>query len=331
MTDPGGSQTIRRRAVSIPAMLGTTIVAVFGLPWIVALAIAADVARRRSRLPMLRSYLFVLQYLVNDSVEIIAAPVFWMLAGFGRRLDGPASIRRHERLQAWSVRLLAKRAEQLLGLRIELSTGAENLEEGPLIVLSRHVSVVDASLPGLICQRAGLSVRGVVMAEMLADPGFDLIYQRTGSVFIARDEGPTARTQVEAMARQGSDQTAYVIFPEGRLATPSQRQRSLSRLAERAPERAGRLAGLEHLLPPRPGGVLALLDAVPDADVILLDHRGLERFPRIGQILASAPVNATIELHARRIPRSEIPADPDERVEWLDRLWLDLDAALGAG
>ena len=50
----------------------------------------------------MRAFLLALQYGVNDSVELLLAPVYWVLAGFGRRLDSPASIARHQRLQWWS-------------------------------------------------------------------------------------------------------------------------------------------------------------------------------------------------------------------------------------
>jgi shikimate kinase len=174
-----------------------------------------------------------------------------------------------------------------------------------------------------------MSVRGVVMTEMLTDPGFDLIYQRTGSVFIPRDDGPAARARVDAMVRGADASTAYVIFPEGRLATPWARVRSLARLRETSPDRCDRLEVLDHLLPPRPGGVTSLLAALPTADVILLDHRGLERFPTVRGLLAAAPIDSTIDIHLRRIPRRDIPVDPTGQVGWLDQLWLELDASLG--
>ena len=126
--------------------------------------------------------MLLLQYGINDSVEILLAPAYWMLAGFGTRLDQPTSIVRHERLQHWSIEVLARRAEQLLGLRLDIDpASAAALTPGPVIVLCRHVNIVDASLPTLLYQRLGYRTRGVIMAELLADPGFDLIYGRTAS------------------------------------------------------------------------------------------------------------------------------------------------------
>lgn len=311
-------------------MLGATAIGLIGLPLFVVAAIVADVARGRPKLPTLRIYLFLLQYAINDSVEIVLAPFLWAAAGFGTRLDSKASIARHEKLQWWSLSMLEERADQLLGLRIEIDEASEAaLADTPMIVLGRHVSLFDASLPSLMLQARGKHVRGVVMAELLADPGFDLIYGRLGSVFIPRDDGPAALAQVQQMTDSASDNTAFVIFPEGRLFRPSVRDRGLAKLVEKNPERGARLASLEHVLAPRPGGVLALLAALPDADVVVFDHEGLEPFPKLKKLAPVVPLRDPIKVHARRIPRSEIPTDADAQIAWLDDVWLALDRAVG--
>ncbi|MGI9614469.1 MAG: 1-acyl-sn-glycerol-3-phosphate acyltransferase, partial [Acidimicrobiales bacterium] len=316
----------RRRAVTIPAMLAATIVAVVGLPILAPAAVVADVVRGRWRLPTLRVYLFVLQYVINDSAEILAAPLLWLAGGFGTRLRSPASIARHERLMWWSANLLIHRADQLLGLQLDVDESAEAcLAEGPVIVVSRHVSLLDASIPGLVCHRAGLDVRAVIMAELLADPGFDLLYGRLGSVFIPRDDTPRALAAINAMGAAASPATALVIFPEGRLFTDAVRDRSLDRLADRDPDRAARLDGLTNLLPPRPAGLFALLDAAPDADVVVLDHTGLDRLRNMADLLRADPVEHRVRVTAHRIDRAEVPEDEGDFVGWLDRLWCSLD------
>ena len=323
-------QRVQRRVVSIPSMLAATVVAVGGFPFLVAMAVALDVVRLRRRLPTLRVYLFLVQYLINDSVEILAAPILWAAAGFGRRLRSPASRARHERLQWWSLRTLAKRAEQLLGLSLEFDGETEaTLLPAPVIVLSRHASLFDASLPALL-YHGRCDLRGVVMAELLRDPGFDLIYGRLGSVFIPRDNGPEATSMVARMADDAAERTAFAIFPEGRLYRPELRERLLERLAITDPDRAERLSALEHVLPPRPGGTLALLDAVPDADVVLLDHRGLDAYASLRQMLARVPSDEAVGIRARRIPRAEIPSEPVDQAIWLDDLWLGLDREITA-
>ena len=254
----------KRRTRTIPLMLGATAAGVLASPLLLVVASVIDIGKRRFRLPTVRVALFLLQYGINDSVEILLSPFYWVAAGFGTRLDRPRSIARHQHLQAWSIRVMARRAERLLGLRFDIDPiSASALTPGPVIVLCRHVNVVDASLPTLLYQRLGYRTRGVIMSELLADPGFDLIYSRTGSVFIPRDNGPEAIAMVHTMGRDVDAKTAVVIFPEGRLFRPDRLERTVSRLTLGDPERAARLSSLRHVLPPRPGGVLALIDALP--------------------------------------------------------------------
>ena len=307
-------------------VLGATTATLVFLPALSVAAVAYDLVRLRVRLPSLRALLFVTQYMINDSAEILIAPVYWVRAGLGTKLDTPASIVRHERIQRWSIDVLARRAEDLLGITVATDAGTDAaLESGPLIVLCRHVSLLDASLPSLLLQTRGFHVRGVIMAEMLADPGFDLLYGRLGSVFIPRDRGPEARQAVVGLGAGLTERTAAVIFPEGRLFRPDLLHASLERLATKEPDRARRLAGLRHVLPPRPGGVGALLDAAPHADVAVIAHVGLDSYPRFADLAREVPLDHPVRVTAWRIPRSAIPTAPAERTEWLDDQWQKVD------
>jgi len=321
-------RTDRRRRLlkTVPAMLGLTFAAVITVPFVLPILVLVDLARGRIQLPLLRMHLFLLQYMLNDSAEILLSPALWMVAGFGARLDRPASMRRHQRLQRWSVAVLARRANQLLGVRVEVVDGADALEPGPAIVLCRHVSLADASLPSLLYQvERGYQIRGVIMAELLADPGFDLLYGRLGSVFVQREGSDEARRAVSRIAVDLGRDTVVVIFPEGRLFRPELRDRFLGRLAEQSPERRQRLGELRHVLPPRPGGVLALLEAAPAADVVVIGHTGFECIPSFAAMRRLVPIERTIRVFAWRIPRAEIPAEPLAQIAWLDDQWRRLD------
>ena len=323
------SATWKRRSTTIPAVLAATVIGVAALPLLVPLAIVVDVARLRFRLPTLRLYLFALQYLLNDTAEIVLAPFLWLLAGAGTRLDSEASIARHERLQWWSAALLQRRAEQLLGMRMELDDASETaLTPGPVIVLARHVSLFDATLPGLLYIRRGFVVRAVVMQELLSDPGFDLIYGRTGSAFIPRGGGAAALDAAKRMTDGLGDNGVAVIFPEGRLFRPDVASRQRQALAEQDPQRADRLSDLQNVLAPRPGGVLALLEAMPDADVVVVDHRGLDQVASLSQLAKRVPLRDPVRVTARRFDRRSIPTTPADRIDWLDSVWLDLDTNL---
>jgi 1-acyl-sn-glycerol-3-phosphate acyltransferase len=311
-------------------MLAATVVALALCPLLAVGATVYDLLRLRLRLPTARSTLFLLQYLVNDSIEILVAPLYWVLAGFGTSLGSQASIARHERVQRWSIDVLARRADRLLGLRTAIDPASlAALESGPIIVCCRHVNVLDASLPSLLLQSRGFQVRGVVMAEMLADPGFDLLYGRLGSVFIPRDNGAEARHLVSAMASDLTARSAAVIFPEGRVFRPERLERSLGRIAASDQQRARRLCGLRHVLPPRPGGVGALLDAAPQADVVLIAHVGLDCYPHFADLAGHVPLHHPIRVTAWRVPRAEIPDATPERTEWLDSQWQLVDDWIG--
>ena len=77
------------------------------------------------------------------------------------------------------------------------------------------------------------------------------------------------------MTRHADERSAYIIYPEGRLFTPAVHERSMARLAGKDPERAERLAKLDRMLPPRPGGLFTLLDAVPAADLVVVGTHGV--------------------------------------------------------
>ncbi len=253
--------------------------------------------------------------------------MLWIVAGFGTRLNGPTSIRRHQRLQAWSVAVLGRRAERLLGVRLELEPGdIDALTPGPVIVMCRHVNIVDASIPTLLYQRLGRHTRSVIMAELLADPGFDLIYRRTGSVFIPRDNGPVAVAPLQHLGQGIDHSTAVVIYPEGRLFRADLRDRFLTKIALTDPDRAHRLAPLRHVLPPRPGGVLALIDALPSADVVTIAHAGLDRFSNFTDLARNAPLPLPLAVTAQRVSAADIPHGLNERTVWLDEQWLHVDA-----
>ncbi|MEO8266090.1 MAG: 1-acyl-sn-glycerol-3-phosphate acyltransferase [Ilumatobacteraceae bacterium] len=316
----------KRRSRTIPTMLAATAAGLVGSPIIIAAAIASDLVKRRRRFPSVRVALFAIQYTINDSVEILLSPVLWLLAGFGTRLDRPTSIRRHEQLQAWSIGVMARRAERLLGIRVDIEERAANvLTPGPVIVLCRHVNIVDASLPTLIYQRLGYRTRGLIMTELLADPGFDLIYRRTGSVFIPRDNGPEALALMRHLHDGIDSSTAVVIFPEGRLFRPELLTRFLTKLEATNPDRGRRLVGLRHVLPPRPGGVLTLLDAIPQADVVTIAHAGLDQYGSFSDLARAAPLDDPINVTAWRTPAKDIPTDPSDRIAWLDEQWLRVD------
>ena len=106
------------------------------------------------------------------------------------------------------------------------------------------------------------------------------------------------------------------------------RERALARIGERDPERAAKLAPLQHLLPPRPSGAAALLEGAPTADVVIAWHVGFDGLDTFGGILRHlARRPRPVQFHARRVTRDQLPTG-DGFTAWLDDQWLLADDAV---
>jgi hypothetical protein len=107
---------------------------------------------------------------------------------------------------------------------------------------------------------------------------------------------------------------------------PDKRRRALERIAERDPGRAERLAGLRHVLPPRPAGTRALLrGAQPTgAGVVVGWHVGFDGLDTFAGILAA--LGRAREPIRMRFARVDPPPEDTAAFErWLDELWCGLD------
>jgi hypothetical protein len=79
------------------------------------------------------------------------------------------------------------------------------------------------------------------------------------------------------------------------------------------------------VLPPRLGGVLALLENPPAADVVFGAHTGLEGLRTLGDLWSGALVGRVIELELWRVPAASIPPERAQRIDWLYDQWQRVD------
>jgi len=214
----------------------------------------------------------------------------------------------------------------LFRLRFEVE-GAERAAPGPLIVLVRHASIVDTLVPAVFLANVHhLRLRYVLKRELLVDPCLDVAGHWIPNHFVARDGADSAKeiAAVNALKTGLQPDEGVLLYPEGTRFTPEKRRRALERLSGDAVAKA-RAERLEHLLPMRPGGVLALLDAAPACDVLFVGHHGLEGFARIADIWRGALVGRTVVVKFWREAAASIPAAEDARREWLAAHWQRLD------
>ena len=117
-----------------------------------------------------------------------------------------------------------------------------------------------------------------------------------------------------------------MIFPEGGNFTAARRDRAIARLRKLGLEQmAVRAEEMIHVLAPRPGGVLAALEAAPEADVLMVAHTGLDHLVTVSDLWRELPMDKQITMRWWQVAREEIPADREERIDWLFGWWERVD------
>jgi hypothetical protein len=87
---------------------------------------------------------------------------------------------------------------------------------------------------------------------------------------------------------------------------------------------------MENVLAPRPGGLLAALDAAPDADVVLVAHTGLDHLVSVRDVWRELPMDKQLIMRWWRVPREEIPDGREDRIDWLFSWWEEIDRWIDA-
>lgn len=333
--DVAVSHKLLRRSVSISAVCLALIVL---SPLIVLLSpaiIAFDLLRGRPSLPTGRVLLFALTYVGWEVVAVLSAGTLWLLTGFGRAQNRPWSIAAHRSLQRTWVSSLLATAHRLLNLRTEI-TGADALDdsaessnggEAPLIVLSRHASMVDTLIPAKLLFDRGYNVRYVLKDELRWDPALDIIGDRLPNYFVNRSnpDGAHELRGIEQLAATAGRREALVIFPEGSRWSAEKQRRAVQRLSDNGSPAASRAERLRHTLPVRPGGSLALLRGAPGADVIVFSHTGLEGLAGPKDAFRLLPFRKPVIVDIRRVPRDEVPSEIEAQRSWLMDEWQVVD------
>ena len=121
-----------------------------------------------------------------------------------------------------------------------------------------------------------------------------------------------------------------LLYPEGTRFTERKKKIALERLKKQHPELVPIAESYKHCLPPKTGGALTLLDAAPDADVLIVAHRGLEGLAEIVDLFGGTIVGNSVEIRVWRVPAAEIPQEEGERRRWLFDWWKRVDDFVSA-
>lgn len=315
-----------RRLVTIPLYAAACALALGAAPLWIPLAALVDLWRARGAVA-LRTGAFLAFYLCCEMAGLLAAGALFLLRPLLR--DEARWRALHFVLQdAWAT-WLWRAAASCFDLRIEVDAREARLGEGPYLLLLRHASAGDTLLASALVGRPhGMQLRYVLKRELLRDPCLDVVGTRLHHVFVDRSGDDSAReiARVQALARDLGPRQGVLIYPEGTRFSDAKRARVLERLAREGDvKRLDYARSLASVLPPRPGGVLALLEAAPDADVVVCMHRGFENATTLGEFWRGALLRGRIRVRFVRIPRDEIPHERVERVQWLCELWQRID------
>jgi 1-acyl-sn-glycerol-3-phosphate acyltransferase len=314
-----------RRFVSIPGYVVAFLLLVIGAPIWLPLCAIVDLVRRRS--VALRCAAFLIVFFSSElaGLAVCAALSIWKpFASPG--VDRWRTL--HYRLQTWWGSTIFRAIVHLFSLRVEVEDIAD-LGRGPYLLLVRHVSSADTLLASaFVTGPHGIRLRYVLKRELLWDPCIDVVGNRLSHVFIDRHSADSGREieLVESTTRDLGLRDGVLIYPEGTRFTTEKRERILRRLDESGDAEALASAKMLHrVLPPRPGGVLALLRTAPAADVVVCSHTGFEGTTTIGQIWRGALVSRTVRVQFRRVSRNAIPDSDSEALTWLRSEWRRMD------
>ncbi|WP_028637897.1 1-acyl-sn-glycerol-3-phosphate acyltransferase [Nocardioides sp. URHA0032] len=318
-----------RRLVIAPLVVGLTVLLWVTLPlWAIGAAALSPVLPGRLR--PLRIMWVAIVYLTCEALLLPVMLGLWIASGFGWRLRTPYFEGIHYDLVQGTMWVFFREARRVLRLSIETEGPTPAAYPGrPILVCCRHAGPGDSFV--LIHTLMAWYDREprVVLKDTLAwDPAIDVLLNRIPARFITPDPGHGDRLedQIASLATGLDGNDAFVIFPEGGNFTPRRRQKAIDRLRRLGLERmAQRAERMVHVLPPRPGGLLAALDAAPEADVVLVAHTGLDHLVTVGDIWRELPMDKRVVMRWWQVPRAEIPAGRDARIEWLFGWWERID------
>lgn len=318
-----------RRAVTWPLYVTLFVVVSIGLPAWLALAFVVDLVRLSpARRPLTRTVFLVGVYLACEVFGVAAAGIVWVrtiAASPMERIARNAAIQR-----AWTAVLFgALRFAFGMSLAIE---GAEHATPAPLLLLVRHSSTADTLLAAaVVANPHGTILRYVLKRELLWDPCLDLVGRRLPNAFVDRSgEDREGQLAIVGALTHGLDEHAGVlIYPEGTRFSEKKRARAIERLeADGHVELATIASTFTHVLPPRLGGTLLLLEHMKGTDVVFLDHYGFEGAASFGELVRGALVHGRIDVRLRRVRAADVPSEHRER--WLFEEWQKTDRWVAA-
>lgn len=296
--------------------------------WVILAAFASRFVPGRWR--PLRLAWFALVWLAYETVTLVALFVLWLISGFGWKLQSEWFVDVHYGLMGWFLGGIVHNAARTFGLSLEAEwIGDDDVDGQPLIVLSRHAGPGDSLVLAHAVRNLLRRRPRVVLKDLLQwDPAIDTMLYRLPSHFVGTGSRATggATEAIGRLAATMGPTDALIIFPEGANFTPGRRARAIEALERRGmAQHADRARGMDHLLPPRPGGVIAAVTNAPHAAIALVGHVGLDQMSTIGDIWTGLDMDQVVRTQIWLTESSRLPTGRAELEDWLYDHWERMD------
>ena len=318
---------LRRRSISIPAIgMALALWCITSPLWLVLFAVMDGLNPGWGRRPRLRAMCFFGLYFFCELIGILVAVSLWVLTLGGMLVGKARFLSAHYALQRWWSQALFRGSFGLFSMSIDVE-GESVAREGPYVLFVRHSSSADTVLAaGVLANPQRRRFRYVLKQELLWDPCLDIVGCRLPNVFVNRRAARSGNQvlAVADLARHLGPDEGVLIYPEGTRFSPKKQARAVEKIRDKGwDELAEIAASYRSVLPPRVAGPLALIEAAPQLDVVVLEHSGFEGVDSFKRFWSGELIGRTVHVRLRRIPASEIPSSDRER--WLFEQWLDTD------
>ena len=307
-----------RRLISLTILYVLAITLYAMAPILIAIALCLSVTRRFRTLP--HALLFALGFVFYECVGVLK--LFWLWC---RYRNSPDYLPRNQQVQYWWANGLLQLGIRIYDLQITIS-GQEALEGPSALMIVRHTSIADTVLPMLYFAKVrNEGMRYILKKELTAMHCLDIAGHRLPNLFVDRSGIDTDRklSAIKALTATAGPQESVLVYPEGTRFTLKKQ----ARLLATKPELAEQLNRWPSLLPPRLGGVSAMLEANPEKDVVFLAHVGFEGSASLHDLVNGSWRRQPIYLHFWRVPYQDINTDTQAFIfENWDKMQQHIDA-----
>lgn len=315
---------IARRSITIPLLVIASALWVVLGAVMVPVGVVIDLVRGKPFL-IARFWAILATVLVGQLLGMFVLYAAWLATGFGL---ARGAFRRwnHKIMSGWSrVNVIAM--AWIYQMRFDVE--GDDLARGrATLLLSRHSSIIDTIVPiALLGWGQDIGFRIVLKYELLFSPPVDSIGHCRPVAFVKRGTGELAQELDNIRKLAGGLQTneTVLFFPEGTRFTPQKKAQVVAKLAVKNPEAAAAAEALRHVLPFRPAGTHALIDAAPHADLLFCAHTGFEDANQLEDFLRGSLYRKHVKVKYWRIAARDVPRDRAAREALLAEHWTKLD------